>query len=143
MALFTAIAIAVVANGVKTLFVAFGVPDPYALVLGFAVVTPILVYSISVSGNLQTEAYRRNRGVRGVSLDALVVVLSAMVGGSLGTSITLLLLAAGSWQQAIGVSLAVLAGREAFVHRNRSYFEDGTNPWVAAKLGERIEKRDG
>lgn len=141
LALFTVIATAAVANGVKMVLLTFEIPDLYASVLGFAVVTPILVYSISAPGDLQTETYRRERGARGVGVDVLAITLLAAVGGSLGTAIALSSVSAESWQQALGVGFAILAGREIFTLRNREYF-DTANPWVAGKLGEWLEKRD-
>jgi len=139
LALFTLIAATYVANEVKSAVLTFGVPDLYASIFGFAVVTPILVYSVSASGDLEVEAYRRDLSVRRAGMDVLVVALSAMVGGTVGTSVAAVLLLSNPWQQTVGIVFAVLLGREVFVRRNNEHVADDVGPGIGARLKEWLD----
>lgn len=123
LALFTLLSVAAVANGVASVLRSAGTPDAYASALGFAVITPILVYTLAVTTSLQTEPYRRDRGILGVGIDAVLTIVVAGVGAIVGTSLALLLISGGSWSESIGVVFAILAGRSAFVRRNRTYID--------------------
>lgn len=115
-----------------------GVPMGYATVIGLGIATPaIVMVGYSWTSTFDSEEYFEEGSVFG---DAIREALVGALAGVVGLTVFQMIAPGAAWPRSVGIGCAILGGYAIFIRRNREYFADDVNPWVAGKVDEWLKE---
>lgn len=111
---------------------AAGLSVGYATVVSLGVAMPaIATFGYSWTDTFDSEAYYDSETLLS---DSLATALGGAVVGVAGLAVLSAVAPEASWVQTVAIGATILSGYAVFIHRNREYFDEDTNPWVAGKF---------